>query len=375
MINKIRRMALPQRSFPWGERSRAEDTLMLNLLGHKVADDLAWRPEQLIQSMGEPKTADDYYLWGLAHYDLVELSVAEQSFKRALELSFGHIPALYAMAQMTFEQGKIEEGKKWFIRTLKADAEAAHHGILFQRSLRTSRLSVETLASLKLWCLHKIEDHFPDQLSSKFEIGKLLFEISKFEASLPYFESVLVVPKLQREAAEYLSYVYETLYRGDELLSKTLAMCRLIEQKADIFFNLAMAFQHERRDLALHLFHCAVQEDPSDPGLRFSMEQMAAEIIAERRRGTSDREKIALIFAHLYQGAHGMAKKLFFDLKHLRYPEDFFPHIPEVLWKEHILTEDSSTSRFFESWRKAKSPTFLPDKKWVSEKKKGFMGS
>lgn len=333
---------------------------MFNLLGDKLNDEMLWRPELLLKSIEKPHSSDDFYLWGIAHYEKGDLGAAEKYFKRALELSLHHVPSLFALSQFCFEAGKVDEGKRWFSRGILHKPKA-EHVILFQKSLRVKKQISEPLGAIKLWCLHQVTRIHPDHALVQFEIGKLLFEQSKFEHSAAYFEAALSSPKVAREAAEYLSYVFETLYRGDELVTRTLEMVKGIDHKADVLFNLAMACQHDqkRMDLALHLFYLSSVEDPSDPGLRFSLEQTALEIIEKKRRMRDDDDKMLLMFAHYYQGALGLAKKLYFELKDHEFPQDFFQNIPVALWQEWLLKPNSPLDLQFKSWRKSSTPVYL----------------
>jgi hypothetical protein len=69
------------------------------------------------------------------------------------------------------------------------------------------------------------------------------------------------------------------------------------------------------------------------------------------------------MFSHLYQGAHGMAKRLFYELRALNFPDEFFSGIPDILWKEWLLVEGSPLDRHFKAWAKSSSPIFLDERR------------
>jgi tetratricopeptide (TPR) repeat protein len=323
--------------------------LMLNLM-----EPLEDSPQQILEKIKEPQTSDEFYLVGIALEQLGKMPHAEQMFRRALEKNMAHVPSMYGLALKAFQMNNEKVGKRWLARAIRIDHEAENHVLRFQRELKTAIPAYQNACRARVHCLKELENFHKQGIESRFELAKLHFEMSNFNTAIPYLRKLLGERRYSQEAAEYLSFALENLYKGNELLEKNLEIAAEVKNRADLFFNLAMVCQHDQRrmDLALHFFYLASEEEPDDPGLRFSLEQAALEVITEgKRRKLSD---VLLMFAHLYQGSTGVAKKYASDLKEYG-TELLSAHIPERLWKEWILPNRGPLGRFLAAHFKAKT--------------------
>ncbi|MDB5038708.1 MAG: hypothetical protein JWQ35_2236 [Bacteriovoracaceae bacterium] len=305
-------------------------------------------PEALIEKLKSPQSSDEFYLVGLAFDLLGKNPNAENMFRMALQTNMRHVPSLYGLSLKSFQAAREQDGQKWLTRALRFDTNAEENVIRFQKELKAVIPLYQKSAQWRLWSLQQLEASKKDGPESKFELARLLFEQSQFSAALPYFRSLLSVKKHSREAAEYLSFALETIYRGEELLDKVLEVAAEVPNRSDLFFNLAMVCQHDQRrlDLALHFFYLASQEDPNDPGLRFSLEQVAMDIISEGPKKKSP--AILMMFAHFYQGSHGVAKKYAKELREFG-PEVLSSRMPKALWN-NWLSADKGIGEVLVAW-------------------------
>jgi tetratricopeptide (TPR) repeat protein len=310
--------------------------------------DLDESPEGVVEKLKEPKTSDDYYLLGLALEKLGKYPDVEVMFRRALQKDMRHMPSMYGLGFLAFQNAKEAEAKKWVSRAIRFDPEAESHIVRFQKELRTSLPLYQSACAARMFCLQELERQQKLAAESCFELGKLLFETSQFQAAIPYLKTTLKENRYAQEASEYLSFAFENLFKGEELLERTLDLIGQVPNRADLFFNLAMVCQHDqkRMDLALHFFYLASQEDPHDPGLRFSLEQAALEVISESKRRKMP--SAVLMFAHLYQGSTGVAKKYAYDLQDFGL-DILASQIPEKLWSDWVLPDAGPLGKFIRS--------------------------
>lgn len=315
-----------------------------------LLDLLQSSPQELINALPNPQDAEEHFALGAAWKKLGSLSRAAAHWKKALQLNLRHFPSLYALSLIAFEQGQERQGQTWFDRAIRVDDQASEHGLYFQRELKKHVDSHERLSRWGVWCLTRLTEMERASDQSHFQLGKLLFEQNRFLEAAGYLRDIVDRTEIGGEAAEYLSYIYEHLYRGEELIAKTLDLAEKAPNRCDLFFNLAMVCQHDQRrlDWALHFFYLASREDPSDPGLRFSLEQAALEALSKDSPHRND--EFTLMFAHIYQGSVGVAKRYAKGFSDLRFPEDFHNLKPTRLWSEWLVKDQGPLGQNLKLW-------------------------
>jgi tetratricopeptide (TPR) repeat protein len=309
-------------------------------------------PESFIQSKSDPKTADDYFALAVAHDFAGRRKVSGPLIRRALQLDFCHLPSLYLLALKAFERRRENEAKTIFRRVIRMDKEATTNTLAFQKELKFALPNYEDAGRWGVWCLEELEVFHKSSLSTKFQLGKTLFEQSRLKEAIPYLKAALSSKELSTEATEYLSYIYEHIYRGTDLIDQILQLAEEVSERSDLFFNLAMVCQHDQKrlDLAMHFFYLASREDPYDPGLRFSLEQAAVEFIGAANRRSSKTDPLLVMMAHIYQGAMGVARKYADDLKNIEYPETFQAFEPQSLWSRWLLKDQGVLGHSLKAW-------------------------
>ncbi len=327
---------------------------MFAWLSTEIGDAIRKNPREYLDAIKLPCTADSYFEIAVAEQTLGQHSRAEKALRMALQKDLRHLPSLYALALKEFQKSQERIAKNLFRRALRLDSKASESAPRFQKELKTSISCYETACRLGVWCLKELEFLGKETAESKFFLGKTLFEQSRLEEAVSYLYEALKEPEFSQEASEYLSYIYEHLYKGDELITKTLLLAKDVKNRSDLFFNLAMVCQHEERrsDIAMHFFYLAFQEDPQDPGLRFSLEQAALEVIGKANKKLSPMDsKFLLMFAHLYQGSMGMAKRYAMSLKeNISYPETFKTYQPVDLWNDWLLKDEGLLGQSLRQW-------------------------
>lgn len=310
-------------------------------------------PNLILKQFPNPAESDGFFAWGLAQRALGQIRQAESSFRKALQFNLQHIPSLYALSLQSFRRGAEREARNFFKRAIRLDPNAATNVLSFQRELRLGvpGTFAENNLHIAMWCLHELEAIQKMNAETVFQMGKLHFEQSKLKEALPYLREALGVDEYHQEASEYISYIFEHLYQGDELIEKSLELAGSLKNPADLFFNLAMVCQHEqqRTELALHFFYLASRADPTDPGLRFSLEQSALDLIA-RMKKSKRQDPFLMMLAHLYQGSIAMAKRYAESLEELQYPESFQWRSPDRLWKDWLLTDGGILGASLRDW-------------------------
>lgn len=292
-----------------------------------------------------------------ATYDrLREPDRSAQICRQLLQKNWGHIPSLFALCLLSFENKKFEEAQRWFRRALHFDRSsmAAEATLFIHQRLRT-RLSVTESGRSGLWLLETLHKSERSSVEALFEYGKMLFERSQFETSALVMKKVLDHKELGFEATQYLSYIYERLYSGDELIEKTLELASEVKDRSDLFFNLAMIAQHDenRPHLSLSLFYLASQSDPQDPGLRFSLEQACLELIGQISKSPKAMDQFHLMIAHLFHGSLALAKRyaqILRDRHDWRFPESFQLLEPHGLWKDWLLVDQGVLGEALQQW-------------------------
>ena len=334
---------MPLRTKACGSDSKG----VIQWLSDKSRTLLETEPEQLLGELEGTPSPDSEKLFELAVvYDhLGREALAKSCWKKALEKNLSHAPSLYALALAALESQNAPEAMRYLKRVLRTDAQAAENVKLFQNGLR-ARLSAPEASQWALWTLEQLHYLKKDSDSCRFDYAKLLFERSKFQEACELFYSLVRQKQFAYEATQYLSYIYEKLYRGDELLDRCLDLATLVEDKSDIFFNLAMICQNDQRDtsLALHFYYLASRYEPADPGLKFSLEQACVELIGEIGRSTDPKRQLSLFFCHAYHGSLALAERYAQSLRSehgMKFPESFEALVPQRLWHEWLLAESS----------------------------------
>lgn len=288
-------------------------------------------PEKLLYEL-QPHDADEWFAVALSQYLLrMPRGVMERSLREALRLNLRHLGSHYLYALSAFERNAEQDGRRYFRRAIQMDPQAAEHVLYVQRELKSRGQNYELACRTSVWCLKEVEALKKATAQSLFHLGKILFEQGAYQEACQYLERSLEESEFASEASEYLSYIFEQIYRGEELIQKTLDLAEKVKVRSDLFFNLAMVCQHEqkRSELALHFFYLASLEDPQDPGLRFSLEQEALEVISAQAKQKLKRDPILLTWAHLYQGSLGLARAEFEALGNV---EMLKSRVPERVW-------------------------------------------
>jgi tetratricopeptide (TPR) repeat protein len=308
--------------------------------------------QALIDSLKGQTDVDSLFCMAVAHDHLGDFQMAERSLKEALQKNLSHIASVYMLGLMALQRGREAEARNYLKRGLRLDPQASQNALFLLRELKQIFTNSMKATDSSVWLLTELVAMKKSTETARFQLGKLLFEKSAYEDAAKHLLSALNEPELSGEATEYLSYIYEHLYKGDELIERTLELAELVRDRSDLFFNLAMVCQHDQRklELALHFFYLASKEDPADPGLKFSLEQAAIEMMNEvQKTATPDRE-LLLMFAHLYQGSLGVAKRYAQGLKELKFPDSFENRMPEKLWQRWLLKDNGILGQALQSW-------------------------
>ncbi len=309
-------------------------------------------PQSLINEIPTAETSEENFGLALAYEFLGKNDLAEKYFKQALIKNIGHVPTIYVMGLKAFQKRKEPEAKTYLRRALRMDPRAAQTALAMMRDLKTYVGDPIRTTDISCWILQELETLGKETDSTCFQLGKLLFEKSKYEEAATYLKRSLKDPDVANEATEYLSYIFEHLYKGDELIEKTLELAENVKDRADLFFNLAMVCHHEQRrlELALHFFYLASKEDPADPGLRFSLEQAATDLLSQLSKSQNTDHEFLMMLAHLYQGSVGVAKRYAQGLKAWKFPESFEARMPERLWQNWLLKDTGVLGQALRSW-------------------------
>lgn len=327
--------------------SDSEEVGVIRWLNEKSRRMLEGEPELLLWELEDRKnpSSEDHFELAVVYDHLGRETLAKVHFKKALEKNLSHTPSLYGMAIAALEAKETPEALRYLKRVLRMDPKAAENVKLFQQSLR-ARLSAPEASQWSLWVLEQLHELKKDSESCRFEYAKLLFERSKFSEAGEIFYSLVRQKEFSFESTQYLSYIYEKIYQGDELIDRCLDLASLVSDKSDIFFNLAMISQTEAKkpELALHFYYLASKFEPADPGLKFSLEQACVELIGELGRSTDPKKQMTLFFCHAYHGSFALAERYAKMLRQehaYKFPESFQSSEPSRLWKEWLLIEES----------------------------------
>lgn len=309
-------------------------------------------PKAFIDSNQNPRSAEEFFALAVAYEQAGQKKQSEPLVRKALQQNFCHLPSLYLLSLKAFERRKEVDGKNIFRRAIRLDPQATTNTLAFQKEIKFSLSNYEDASRLGVWCLQELENFHKSSVSSKFQLGKTLFEQSRLKEAIPYLKAALVAKELCTEATEYLSYIYEHIYRGTELVDRILELAEEVKERSDLFFNLAMVCQHDQKrlDLAMHFFYLASREDPYDPGLRFSLEQAAVEWVASTNRRSLKADPLTMMAAHIYQGATGVARKYADELKNMTFPESFESLEPHSLWARWLSKDQGPLGHSLKSW-------------------------
>jgi tetratricopeptide (TPR) repeat protein len=300
-------------------------------------------------------SAGELLVLAAAHERLGELKQAETICRQALTKSLHFPECFFSLSLLSFRQRKYPDAQRWFLRAVKSKRESVAADVFnIEQKLKTY-LSVAEAGHWGLWCLREFHRSCPSTPSTQFELGKLLFERSDYQGAVEAFLSLVEMPEFSYEASQYLSYLYERLYKGEELVRKTLELAEKSSDRADLFFNLAMVCQHDTKlqDSALHYFYLAKESEPDDPGLRFSLEQACIEYIGKTSEPKSLHQAYYLMMAHFYHGSTSVAERYAgllqsrFHIKDLAQFQSL--HLPE-LWNPWLTRENSPFAQSLLKW-------------------------
>lgn len=291
---------------------------------------------------------------GLAYWKMDRALEAGRHFKKALQLNFHHWQSYYALSLVAISERQPEEARRFFIRGMRFDSKASESVLYFANQLRHAVSALEA-SQWSLWCFEQLESHQKASRSTQFELAKLLFERSEFERSGELFKQVVHLPEYAYEATQYLSYILERLFKGEQLIEETLKLATQATDKADLFFNLGMVSQYDeaKPDLSLHFLYLASEADRSDPGLKFSLEQACLDTIGKISKVQRPEQALTLMIAHLYHGSVALAERYAAQLRDRwkwTYPGSFQSQKPTALWQDWLLVRDGLLDVALESW-------------------------
>jgi len=309
---------------------------------------------QMLLNRNVALSSEDLYELAVCFDLLHEFKETKRYCQIALQKNLAHTPSLYGMSLRAFEDKSFDEAKRSFGRAIRLDPDAAGSALHFQVRLRTA-LSLPQATQWGLWCLEQVQLSNKASDSTQFELAKILFERSEFERAIPLFKSLVRQEDLAFEVTQYLSYIYERLYTGDELVERTLELAQVVPQRSDLFFNLGMVCQHEQKrlDLSIHFFYLAVRSDAQDPSLRFSLEQACLELIGAQSKPSKPEDYFQLMLAHLYHGSVAVAERYARILRErysYRYPLSFESLAPKALWSNWLLKDEGLLSEALRQW-------------------------
>lgn len=300
-------------------------------------------------------SAEELLVLAAAHERLGELKPAERLCRKALQRQLHFPECLFALSLLHFRQRNYEEAKRWFLRALRSKRDSVAADVFNIEQKLKAYLSVAEAGHWGLWCLREFHRACPSTPSTQFELGKLLFERSDYQGAIEAFLPLSGMPDFSYEATQYLSYLYERIYRGEELIRKTLELAEKSSERADLFFNLAMVCQHDSKfqEWALHFFYLAKEAEPDDPGLRFSLEQACVDYIGQHTQAKNLHQAYYLMMAHFYQGSISVADRYAevlrdrFQIHDLQQFRNL--HLPE-LWKPWLVQENSPFAHALMRW-------------------------
>lgn len=331
--------------------------LVIHWLKNSVRKEILSNPSSFLQLrvINEAKASSDELFEIAAAYDFLQDSKKAKLYcQRAIQRSFQHIPSFYGLALKSFEDHKFEEAQRFYLRAIRMDPQAAEGALYFHQRLR-GFFSLPEATHWGRWCLEQLQTSDKASMASQFELGKILFERSEFDQAVPILKALVQCEQYSFEAIQYLSYIYERIYKGAELVENTLQLASCVKDKSDLFFNLAMVCQHEqnRLDLALHFFYLASRSDAQDPGLRFSLEQACLEYIGQNAQPKTPDEYFSLMVAHLYHGSLAVAERYARSLRkrfHWKFPNSFSKLEPSSLWIEWLVKDEGILGEALEAW-------------------------
>lgn len=337
--------------------SSAESYSVLFWLDSSTQENLLSDPEGLIQRLKtQPRSlgAREFFEWACACEFLGNILEAKRLWKLSLQVEFGYFPSLYALSLYSFQESKHQEAKRFLKRALRLDEAASESMIFYQKKLRQLLPSPESIL-WGSWSLEEVGRLSKDSDSTKFELAKILFEQSRYSEAQRHFEVLVDHPEFSFESSQYLSYLYERLYQGDELIQHYLQLIRKVSERADLLFNLGMIFQNYR-SYALHslqFFFLAHRDQPEDPGLRFSLEQACMDQIGRVQEAKNRNEFVELLFAHLYYGATPVAERYARVLKdrwNWKFPQSLSEMGVSELWEDWLCHKDHPTFQKLSEW-------------------------
>jgi len=311
-------------------------------------------PEKVIHENSAPDSSDAYFLLAAAYDQLEDKARARHFCRKALELGLAHIPSLYALASLHLRDRRPLEAARYINRAIRMDACASESIRHLQTYLR-SKLSLSEALHWGLWCFELLSARSKLDDRAQYEFGKLLFESSQFERALEVLMPLAGSEAYGSEVVQYLSYLLERLYTGDELIEKTLELALYSKDRADLFFNLGMICQNEpaRLALSIHFFYLASREDLKDPGLRFSLEQACLEVIGKHSQPRKASDFLDLMMAHLYHGSHSVAQRYAEALQSRfswSFPQSFEVLQPVSLWKGWLSQDQGLLGQALSTW-------------------------
>ncbi len=320
-------------------------------------EDLLSDPEaclQKLQSKSDPCDALELFEWGCASEFLGQIVEAKQKWRKSLEKDFGFFPSLYALSLYAFQDAKHQEAKRFLKRALRLDAEASKSLLFYQKKLRQLVPAPESIL-WSSWSLEEIARLSKGSEATRFELAKVLFEQSRFEEAQTNFEFLMEHSEFAQESSQYLSYLYERLYHGEELIQRYLVLIRKTTDRADLLFNLGMIFQNYRQHAlhALQFFFLAHRYQPEDPGLRFSLEQACMDQIGRAQEAKTQRDFVELLFAHLYYGSTPVAERYAKVLKerwNWQFPEGLAAIGMGELWEEWLCQTSDPAIQKLNEW-------------------------
>jgi tetratricopeptide (TPR) repeat protein len=310
------------------------------------------QPEELVKQFSQSQNSDELYALAIALEHLGQGAESEKALKRALMRNLSHVPSIYTLGLRSLHKSKEKEAKTYLRRALRLDPAACETALGLLRDLKIHLSTLFQSNEMSVWLLKELEFLKKETDETSFHLGKLLFERSQYEESAHYLMKGIESEATSAEATEYLSYIYEHLYKGDELIEKILELAEQVPHRADLFFNMAMVCQHDqnRAEMALHFFYLASREDPADPGLKFSLEQAALDLINAGGAGEGEDRELSLMLAHLYQGSVGVAKRYAQGLKGWSFPESFQDRHPSRLWTEWLMKDQGVLGQALQTW-------------------------
>jgi tetratricopeptide (TPR) repeat protein len=292
--------------------SQAHSNLARAYMRSDVADE-ALRQAQAAVTMDPSNSMAHYQLGAINQRLLNKIDVAEQEFKKALELNSLNVRAMVAMAVLSQDQGRpVEEAIQYLQKALGAQSDDWQAHLELGRVLFNAKNNAKEAEGE----LRKAAELYPDGALIHCELGHVLLSEGKQhyeEAELEFKKAMKLGANLGLPHLRYAEFLEDKRNRMDEAESEYRQAIQLDQTLDEAYVRLGDLLIKTRHayDDADPLYKKALENNPKNAGAYIGLATISGDLLKDYLSAQQNFSKAITLLDNKSSHAHDLLGQLF----------------------------------------------------------------